>query len=322
MPPPERDPATPARGERTRIRVVINPAAGQDAPILAALNEGWPSERVDWSVAITLGEGDGREHARRAVDEGFDLVGVVGGDGTVAEVAAALTGTDVPLAILPGGTGNAAAQEFGIPLDLVEAARLAIDGRRRLGAVDVLRVREGVSLLRVGIGFDAQTVTGASRELKDQLGWFAYPLAALRELGDAQTARIALELDGARRELDAYAVVVANVGRLGRAGARWPGDVDPTDGLADVFVLRSMDLGALLRVGARLLRMSDADAVGDDDPLLHLQARDVKVESPDPPLLVHADGEPAGETPVAIETLHGALRLVLPPAGEDEEADA
>jgi diacylglycerol kinase family enzyme len=243
----------------------------------------------------------------------------------VAEVAGALSGGDVPLVILPAGTGNAAAQELGIPLQLGDAARLVLDDDARIGSVDLLHVGERVSLLRVGVGFDARTVTGASRELKDQLGWFAYPLTALRELGDAQPARIALEVDGARREIDAYAVVVANVGRIGRAGARFPGDVDPFDGLADVFLLRSMDLGALVKVGARLLRLSDGDAEEGDawsgnDPLLHVQARAVRIESPDGPLPVHADGDPHGETPVEVEVRAGALRLVLPPAPlEDAE---
>lgn len=308
-------------GDIRRVHVVINPAAGQDAPVLAALNEAWKETQIDWSVSLTHRSGDGRDRAREALDQGFDLIGVVGGDGTVAEVAATLAATDVPLAILPGGTGNSAAQEFGIPLDLVEAARVATRADARVMPVDVLRVGEHASLLRVGVGFEASAVTGATRELKDQLGWFAYPITALREFGAAEPARFELELDGRQSEIDAFAIVVANVGRIGRAGARFPGGVDPCDGLADVFLLRSMDLSALVAVGARFLRLSQEDGGTEDDPLIHLQARNVQIRCSDRSFPAHADGEPCGETPLEIGTRAGELQLLLPPeTGSEDQA--
>lgn len=294
---------------------MANPAAGQEQPVLGPLNDVWGPAGVRWTVSVTLRDGDAETQAREAAGRGCDVVCVFGGDGTVSAVATGLLESGVPMGILPGGTGNAAAQELGIPTDLREAAALAVRPDACIRRVDVLRFGERVALLRVGVGFDARTVTGATRELKDQIGWFAYPLAALRELGRAAPSPLVLELDDECIETDAFAVVVANVGRMGRGGARFPGRVDPFDGRADVYVLRSMDLGALVTVAARMLRLSEQEAESeehDTDPLWHRTARHVRVSSPEVALPVHADGDPAGETPLALETLPGALELVLP----------
>jgi diacylglycerol kinase family enzyme len=162
-------------------------------------------------------------------------------------------------------------------------------------------------------------MTRATRELKDQLGWLAYPYAALVELRDPERARVRIELDGETLETDAYAIVVANVGRMGRGGARFPGAVDPFDGLADVFILRHVEIGALAEVTARLLPFAANEdepesARDDDDPLWHARAKRVRIETPDTDLPYHVDGDPRGTTPLTIEVAPGALPIVLPPS--------
>src|SRR5688572_32713170 len=87
---------------------------------------GW---RLD--VAITTGPGDARELARQAVESGADVVAVFGGDGTSMQAAAALVGTEVPLALIPGGTGNLLAGNLRIPAAPAKAAQVLMHGRRR-----------------------------------------------------------------------------------------------------------------------------------------------------------------------------------------------
>ncbi len=97
-----------------RVRVIINPAAGQDEPVLGILNSVFHPAGVEWDVAITLKAGDAKRFAQQAVEEGIEVVAVYGGDGTVAEVASGLIGSEVPLAIFPGGTANVMSVELGI----------------------------------------------------------------------------------------------------------------------------------------------------------------------------------------------------------------
>ena len=92
--------------------------------MLNVLNTVFREAGIDWDVFITKDAGDAERLAREAAEAGVDAVVVYGGDGTVTEAAAGLVGTEVPLAILPGGTANAIALALGIPTDLEAAAAL------------------------------------------------------------------------------------------------------------------------------------------------------------------------------------------------------
>src|SRR5437867_2893534 len=97
-------------------------------------------ERAGWQteIAVTLAPGHARELAAQAVTAGVDAVAVFGGDGTSMQAAAGLVGTEVPLGLIPGGTGNVLAGNLRIPADPLRAVRLLIHGRPRI--IDLGRV--------------------------------------------------------------------------------------------------------------------------------------------------------------------------------------
>src|SRR5689334_20980165 len=165
-----------------RIHVIINPAAGQDYPVLSVLNRAFHPAGVDWDVFVTKRAGDARRYAEQAVEAGVDAVAVYGGDGTVMGAAAGLIGGAVPLAIFPGGTANVISVELGIPSDLAEACALVCGAACAERPVDVGQIGEQYFLIRVGMGFEAQMVQGADRELKDRAGPLAYAVSAVQAL--------------------------------------------------------------------------------------------------------------------------------------------
>ena len=298
----------PALGKTPQqVFVVINPAAGQDQPILKSLNKIFHENEVDWDIAITKDRGDGQRLARDAVQSGVDLVMVYGGDGTVMECASGLVGSQTPLAILPGGTANVMARELGLPLDLVEAATLAINPQSRIRWVDMGQVGEQTFLLRAGIGFEAEMVEGADREQKDRLGMLAYGLSALQTLADPPLARYRLSLDGEEEEYDGLACVVANSGNMGAADIVLSKRTDISDGLLDVFVVTKADLPSLVSLVASVFS-------GRPDPpaLKHWQVREVRIES-EPIQTVQLDGELIGQTPVTMKILPEAVQVIIPP---------
>jgi diacylglycerol kinase (ATP) len=290
-----------------RVFVVINPAAGQDQPLLKSLNKVFQENEVDWDIAITKGRGDGQRLARKAAQSGEDVVLVYGGDGTVMECASGLIGSQTPLAILPGGTANVMARDLGLPLDLIEAATLAVNPHSRIRCVDMGQVGEQTFLLRAGIGFEAEMVEGADRELKDRLGVLAYGLSALQTLANPPLARYRLRLDGVDEEYDGLACVVANSGNLGAADIVLSKKTDISDGLLDVFVVTETDLPALVSLAASVVS-------GRPDPpaLKHWQVREVSIES-EPIQAVQLDGELIGKTPVTMKILPEAVRIITPP---------
>ena len=91
------------------LPIIINPAAGNNEPILNTLNDVF-SDDVKWEVKITHASGDARRFAEEAVARQAAAVGVYGGDGTITEVAQVLANRDIPMLLLPGGTGNGGLQ--------------------------------------------------------------------------------------------------------------------------------------------------------------------------------------------------------------------
>ena len=109
---------------KKRIHIVINPAAGKDEPILNTINDVFSQHNVAWTVSVTQKYGDATEFARKAAEDGFDIVAGYGGDGTQHEIANGIVGTNALMGVLPGGTGNGFANEMATPTTLKPALEL------------------------------------------------------------------------------------------------------------------------------------------------------------------------------------------------------
>jgi len=295
----------------SRIHVIVNPAAGRGAPILHILNSVFRPSGIIWDVSVTLRSGDAARFATRAVSAGVDVVAAYGGDGTVMEVAGSLAGTPTPLAILPGGTANLMATELGIPRNLTSAARIAAREDSVPRVVDLGTAGDRRFMLRVGVGFEARKVEATSREMKERFGVLAYSLGALQALRTSGPARFRFSLDGQEEECDAIACVVDNAGSIGIPGLSHSPLVSVSDGFFDVFALR--DLHGLLP-GSPTRRAAAAQGPRAGTEIAqHWRARHITIVT-DPPLPVQADGEMWGTTPISIDVLPGAVRVLTKPS--------
>jgi diacylglycerol kinase family enzyme len=154
---------------------VLNPVAGTTTPIQVRRTIGAAFEaagaRCDFYE--TTGCDNFRDLIGGARVVGYNLVVAAGGDGTIADVADALVGTDLPLGIVPLGTGNILSMELGIPQNVQEAASLLV-GDHEICQLDAMRVDGRHFFLQVGVGLDALMIRGTSRPAKRALGRLAY----------------------------------------------------------------------------------------------------------------------------------------------------
>ena len=289
-----------------KIHVVINPASGQPQPILNQINDVFYPAGVEWSVSITLNSGDATRFAKQAIAEGVDVVCSYGGDGTVMEVAQAVQGGDIPMAILPGGTANLMSVELGILKDLTKAAQIAIDPNSEVRRVDMGQTGEQLFMLRVGIGFAGEKVKLADRELKDKWGILAYSIAGLKALKTVPIAKYRITVDGEEYVTDGKTCLIDNAGNIGMQGMSPAKDMSVSDGLLDVIVVRDSSVGSLLAVGGQVLGHE-----ASPDVIKHWQGREIRVEC-DPPQTVQGDGENWGETPTSAKVLPGVLHILTP----------
>ncbi len=286
------------------LHVIINPASGQDQPMLSVMNRAFKTANIEWDVKLTKEAGDAAKFAHDAVAAGVDAVGVYGGDGTVMEVASALNGTNMPLAIFPGGSANIMSIELGIPTNLEEAVALVCGDAIQTRIIDMGRVGDKMFMLRLGIGFLAEMTKGADREVKNKIGVLAYGLSALQAIPNAQKSIYKITLDnGETVEVEGTAAFIANSSSLGVPGLTLTKAVDVSDGLLDVIVLRGIDIGSILNAAA--------NAVGLVENLPHWQAKTITLES-DPPQSIECDGEMIEDTPVTVSVIPQALRVIVP----------
>lgn len=293
------------------LPIIINPAAGPDRPVLRILNTVFASRAIDWDVYLTRGPGDAFHFAQQLVGAGEAVIGVYGGDGTVKEVVPALVGQPCTLALLPGGTGNALAVDLGLPQELAQAARLICDpAQHALRVIDVGQIGQHHFVLRASLGLETELLQSAGRELKDQWGRLAYPLAALRKLslGEIPLTRYHISLDGQSVTADGLQCTVANSAQLGLAGGglALAQGVSVSDGLLDVIVLTQLNIEALAGIAA-------SHWVGENltVEVLHWQGCSITVEA-DPPQAVGLGGDVIGFTPVQVDIVPSALRVIVP----------
>lgn len=288
------------------IHVILNPASGQATPVLAQLNTGLQNSGMDWEILVTKKAGDAKRYAEEAVRQGVEVVAAFGGDGTVMEVASGLMGSETPLAILPGGTANVMSSELNIPRDLPAAVGLVADGGGILRWIDIGQVRDQLFLLRLGIGLEAEAILNAEREDKNRMGRLAYLLSGLQALREPTVATYQITIDGKEIEAQGVTAFVANSGNVGVPGVSMAPNMSVSDGLLDLLVVRSADLGSLVNI---IVNAARPDVLAD--PLQHWQGREIKVVT-DPPQKVEMDGEEIESPPLTATVIPNAVKVIVP----------
>ena len=278
-------------------------------------------ERRGWTVELRMTEraGDALTFARAAAQAGCDVAIAAGGDGTVNETVNGLVGTQTALGVLPVGTGNVWAKQLGIPtytltnpLRLQEAAAGLAEGAFR--QIDVGQVSgrgdDRYFLCWAGIGLDAQvTVEMEPRpRLTKRLGMLPYVIATLVVARDFPGVRTWVSLDGGVVRGRTLLVLVCNIQQY--AGVfKVARQARLDDGQLDVFVFKGLGFPYAVRhmlgvISSRHLH---------DPRVVHRQASRIEVRTEEV-MSVQVDGDPIGTTPVTLEAVPRALRVLVPPS--------
>ena len=313
------------------VHVIINPASGSDEPILNPINDIFAQHDIKWDARVTHAPGDATRLTAEALDAGADLIVSYGGDGTLMEVINGLLGHDVghsvPLALLPGGTGNGVATELKIPNDLRQALQLIAHdpARRRL---DAGRCDKHYFIQRAFVGLPDDFTP--PREVKNSIGFMAYPIYAMRFLRERSPVRYRLTIDDQVYDEEAILCLVNNMGysnsdrlrdmvernfldvRIHQGEEVIPAEqtvlntITPEDGLFDVL---------LVTVKPSLLRSLVSLAVrGEDNGLAQVhvfQGRQITIQAI-PDQEIKLDGEEGGKTPSRLELLPQAIEVIVP----------
>ncbi len=239
-------------------------------------------------------------------DQEISGVIAVGGDGTAQLGVNICVPNQIPLGIVPAGTGNDQARELkitlGDPAAAIENILASLDAPKR---VDVMRVvtgeREFWSFGSISAGFDAICAKRANG-LKWPKGPNSYVAAMLLELPSFKPIEYRLTVDGEHRNVRAMLCGVANIQNFG-GGMRISPESDCHDGELEVFILHEVSRPRLLRIFPTVYKGEHVKF-----PEIEIfKAKSIRLENDNYP--ISCDGEIVGHAPFSVEIHPGALQV-------------
>jgi diacylglycerol kinase (ATP) len=305
-------------GHYKKAAVIFNPYAGrllQGARSLQRTIQVLEKQGIEAELFPTEGPNTAARIARTAIASGCDLILAAGGDGTINEVANGMVFSQVPLAILPGGTANVLAHELGVKIHIEQTAAGISDAVPTRIAVGCLTDGNGAKryfLLMAGIGLDAQIVYDMNLDLKAFAGKLAYYFGGFSQVMKPLVPFRAV-VDGKE-----HTTTFALVTRVRNYG----GDFEiarEASLLRDQFEVVLFDAKRSFQYLPYLAGMMFGQ-VAKMKGCTMLRARLIRCEPIDPecaPLQI--DGEFAGRIPVSLEIVPHSLTLLLPPQFVERE---
>ncbi|MDQ3166309.1 MAG: YegS/Rv2252/BmrU family lipid kinase [Actinomycetota bacterium] len=287
------------------VAVLLNPAAGRGRSARAAALVVPRLEQSGLRVQQLQGRTatEAAEQADGVARAGVDALVVIGGDGMVHLALQALGDADIPVGVIPTGSGNDVARLLGVDrTDPVPAADAIIGGAtRRLDLADVAGTRV---VTVVATGFDSR-VNERANAMRWPAGQLRYTIATLAELRVFEPVHYSLELDGSPYQMEAMLVAVGNGPSYG-GGLRICEGARPHDGLLDVVVIRPLSKVELVRVYPRLFTGSHVRHRAYE----HHRVRTATVAAPG--LVAYGDGERLGPLPITVRVVPGSVRFFVP----------
>ena len=294
--------------------VFVNGAAGGNRTRrhLPQIQRLFVSSHLDAKFVMTQSAAELESSARAAIAARHRLLLVMGGDGTFQALVNAAFGADVLLGVLPSGGGNDFAAALGVPSDPIKAAEAILRGKTR--CVDLVKVRtaEGGTRLYAGgggIGLDAEAARYASGPYRRLPGRFRYIASALRALASYEPIDLRIDFPGsdlAPYEGKALLAAALNTPTYG-AGVRLVPEAALNDGMLNIVMIEDLSKIGVLALLPRLMGSGELRT----PRVKRWKARRVRITA-DRPSLFHGDGEILGATPVEMEVVENAVRVLAP----------
>ncbi|NLZ33054.1 MAG: diacylglycerol kinase family lipid kinase [Firmicutes bacterium] len=276
-----------------KVAFIVNPLAGRGRA-RKIWEELEPRLKIDapYEVYFTEKAGDAVQLARRAQEEGAEVLVSVGGDGTVHEIVNGMDLQKGTLGFIPAGTGNDFCRSLHYPQDPFAVAEQLFSWERR--RVDLGKMGHRYFVNVIGTGFDAQVAYDVNKRFKRLTGLGAYLAAVLKNLVTYRNAPLEIEYDGHRWSGKALLIAIGNGGYYG-GGIRIVPPAEPDDGWFHICL--AMDMGKLETL--RLLPAAISGGHEGHRKVILLKARRISVRS-SAPLAIQADGELLGTLPLTV----------------------
>jgi diacylglycerol kinase (ATP) len=317
---------TPQSATPSHWTIILNPAAGRgranqlrtalEAILKHTLSSPGPEGgAVSWNIVETQKPGDACGIARELAEANDSSVGITaaGGDGTLGDVVNGVlqSGKQANIAVIPFGTGNDFARCLGIGTSLELAVATLRDGSPQLIDLGQLHNnasgKEGRYFINIaGCGFDAVVAERINQGFRSLRGTPAYIAAVIQTLGRFRPTPIYVICDGVETKTRAMLCALANATSYG-GGMLVAPDARLDDGLLDICIIGDASRTEFLRAFPSVFK---GKHTVHPKVSMH-RAQHIRIES-EIPLPVLVDGELCGTTPIEVQIVPHALRIMMP----------
>lgn len=287
-----------------KLLVVNNPTSGgrrKNQKILRELNAFLISHHLEFDIRTTELKQNAEKIIKNQLDDSFTDLVIAGGDGTINEAVNGLK-FDIPMTIIPAGTGNDFVKNVPLGKTLEDQFKVLTEGTIKYVDLGICNDRKFAN--GVGIGFDGQIVEDMSVKTVPFLkGHAKYYYHVLQVLASYKVRAFKFSLDDEPFQKPLIIMTVGNGTTFG-GGFRLMPNAKVDDGLLEVCTIGELSpIKRFLNIG----KLSNGSH-GSLKPVHFHQAKEVYVKE-NPLLFAHSDGERIGKPPYKIKVLPNALKL-------------
>ncbi|MFF2754996.1 diacylglycerol kinase [Psychrobacillus sp. NPDC058041] len=291
-----------------RARIIYNPTSGRELfkKNLPEVLEALEIAGFETSCHATTCEGDAKVAAKKAVQNGFDLVIAAGGDGTLNEVVAGISGFDKrpKVGLIPMGTTNDFARAVHIPRDIQKAVEIIIKGDTI--PVDVGLVNDRYFINIAGGGRITELTYEVPSKLKTMLGQLAYYLKGIEMLPSINATKVKIEYDDEVFEDEAMMFLVGLTNSVGGFEKLSPSS-SINDGKFTLLILKKCNIADFIRLASLAIRGEHLN----DPHVISKKAKHIRVTSEDK-VQLNLDGEYGGTIPATFVNLYRHIEVFVP----------
>ena len=291
----------------SELHLIWNPVAGNGAALKAyqLVTDALAERGISFTSEKSAYAGNATELAKEAVANGVKKIVVLGGDGTIREVAMALINTDIPLGIISCGTGNDIVRPLKIPNDPLLALDVALGGEVR--QMDAAMANDLLYFNVAGFGFDVDVLRYVEiykKRMKN--GSLAYMRGLLTALLHLSTRKTQISWPGGSMEAEVLIIAAGNGTHFG-GGMMVTPKADPFDGLLDICIINNVSKLKAYLILPKFLKGEHLTT----KYVTYFKTTELTAVC-EPASLLDVDGDMLPGTPVTFKILPKALQVIVP----------
>ena len=290
-----------------KVYFIVKPLGGYKLKQLRkSLEKTFDNKKDTFYIFSSMKKGHSIALTEKAIDEKADVVVACGGDGTINEVAQGLVETQIPLGIIPLGSGNGIARHFKIPLEISKSVQVI--KKNKLAKMDVGVVNGHYFFGNMGCALESHFIR--SYQKNQRHGIWAYVIAFFDALVSFKHQKIQVEYLDNVREISPFILLVSNANQQGYDFSLTP-QAQSDDGLLDLFWMEKSN--AFNKIKFFLYALLKKKLMGKRFDLISLSTLKIRLLDQDD-FCIQIDGEnlPIFSNYIEIKVLPKKLNVIVP----------